>query len=156
MVEIESYLRDRDGRFTPIAKVRDAPAEPRHVEGALTLTIDGVAVIDTSLWDDVDQLWAYISDMVSSLNEKDEVSTYFPDRAIELVFRRQPHGRILVSLPWPGDPDRSKAVTADERELIGQLQAKGSAFFAKMSELLPDRRSIYDKSVARFMSYQGR
>lgn len=151
MIEVESYLRSGDGQFTRVDDVHDAPANPSHVEGALVLRIDGVTILDTALWDDVDELWAYISEMVGSLGEKDEVSTYFPDQPIKLTFRRQGNKRILVSL------DRRKgnrAANASESELVSSLQAEGTHFFARMSELLPENRGAYDDAVARLMSYQ--
>jgi hypothetical protein len=149
--EVESYLRTSDGRFTPIAEARSAPDSPRHVEGALMLKISNVAVLDTTLWDYIDELWAYIAGMVCSLSEKDEASTYFPDQVVKLTFRRQLHNRILVSVEMAGD---FRAASADEPDLVSELQSKGSMFFARMSGLLPENRSGYDDALARLMSYR--
>ncbi len=101
------------------------------------------------MWDYIDQLWAYISDMARSLSEKDEVSTYFPDQPTKLTFRRQGNDRILVSAETRKE---TRVANVGERELISELQSKGSIFFAKMSELLPENRSGYDDALARLMS----
>jgi hypothetical protein len=151
LIEVESYLRAKDGQFTRVEDAQDAPPDPRHVEGALMLKIDHVTVIDTEMWDDVDELWAYIATMVSTLNEKDEASTYFPDQPIKLTFRRQGNGRIVVTAD-PGDQTRT--ANASERELVAELQSKGSLFFAKLSDLLPDNRTLYANSLDDLMSYQ--
>lgn len=151
MIEIESYLRDGDGRFTRIEEVHDAPANPRHVEGALVLRIDGVAIPDTAEWDDVDQLWAYISTMVGELSEQNEVSTYFPGQPIKLTFRRQGNGRMLVSVDQGKE---ARSASASERELVAALQSSGAQFFARMSELSPEYRVVYDNVVAHLMSYR--
>jgi hypothetical protein len=150
LIEVESYLRTSDGEFMPIGEASVPPADPRHVEGAITLRIDHVTVLDTAVWDYVDQLWAYICDMVGSLSEKSEVSTYFPDQPIRLIFRRQGNGRILVSAEMSRG---SRVANADEHEFVSELQSKGSDFFAKMSELLPENRSGYDDALARLLSY---
>jgi hypothetical protein len=151
LIEIESYLRSSNGQLTRIEEASEAPADPRHVEGALTLKIDNVSVIDVTMWDYIDQLWAYISDMVSSLSNKKEVSTYFPDQPIRLLFRRQANGRIVISAELSSG---SRMACASERELVSELQSKGTVFFAKMSELLPENRSGYDDALTRLMSYR--
>lgn len=151
MIEVESYLRASGGQFTPVGEVRDAPADPRHVEGALTLTIGNVAVLDAMMWDYIDQLWAYICDMVSALREKNEVTTYFPDQPVKLTFRRQGNGRVLVSAELSSG---SRVANAEERELVSALQVKGSEFFARMSELVPENRGGYGDALARLMSYR--
>ncbi len=152
MIEVESYLRVSDGRFTRVEESRDTPADPRHVEGALTLSIGNVVVLDTTTWDYIDQLWAYIGDMVSSLGDRNEVTTYFPDQPVKLTFRRQANGRVLVSVEMSSG---SRVVNVGEKELVSELQSKGSEFFAKMSELLPENRNGYDNAVARLMSYRA-
>ncbi len=43
---------------------------------------------------------------------------------------------------------------ASERELVSELQSKGSIFFARISELLPENRRGYDDALAHLMSYQ--
>jgi hypothetical protein len=151
LIEVESYLRASDGEFTPIAEASHPPADTRRIEGAITLRIDNVTVLDTAVWDYVDQLWAYICDMVGALSEKSEVSTYFPDQPIKLIFRRQGNGRILVSAEMSRG---SRVANADEHEFVSELQSKGSEFFAKMSELLPENRRGYDDALTRLQSYR--
>ncbi|HEV2376158.1 MAG TPA: hypothetical protein VGS19_28815 [Streptosporangiaceae bacterium] len=151
MIEVESYLRTGDDEFTRIEEAREVPPDPRYVEGALTLSIGGRAVLDTVMWDYIDQLWAYVSDMVGSLSEKDEVSTYFPDQPIRLTFRRQANGRVLVSAELTRGP---RVANADERELVTELQAKGEVFFARMSEFFPENRRAYEDALTRLRSYR--
>lgn len=152
MIEIESFLRSSSGRFTPVAEAREVPgSDPLHIEGAIDLKIDYTPILDTTLWDDVDQLWAYIGIMVGSLADQDEVSTYFPDQPIELKFRRQGGGRLLVSVTWD---DNHRAASVSEHELVTALQGKGAAFFTRMMELVPENAAPYANAVARLMSYR--
>jgi hypothetical protein len=84
VIEVKSYLRGPDEQFTGVDAVTNSPLNPRYVERAIELTIDGVSIIDTVMWDHVDQPWAYISDMVLSLQEQEQAITYFPDQPIKL------------------------------------------------------------------------
>ena len=116
------------------------PGYPRYVEGAVELTIDGVPIIDTVMWDYIDQLWAYVSDMVLSLQEQGQASTYFPDQPIKLSFRRNGKDRILVTLEING---ATRTASADEGELVASLQEHGSTFFRKMIEILPGETAMW-------------
>lgn len=144
MIEITSYLRSPDGVFTQVADVSVAPDDPRYVEGAIKLSINGISIIDTELWDYVDQLWAYISDMVRTLSQQGEASTYFPDQLVKLSFQRHSKGRVLVSLRTS---DTLRKASIEENELVSALRADGSAFFGKMTELLPENRDGYTKAL---------
>jgi hypothetical protein len=149
MIEVVSYLRGPGGKFTQVDAVTSSPPDPRHVEGAVELTVDGVPIIDTVMWDYVDQLWAYISDMVLSLQEQEQASTYFPDQPIKLSFRKLGKGRVLVTLQIDG---ATRTASADEGELIVSLREQGSAFFDKMTELLPGNRDGYADALERLNS----
>lgn len=149
MVEVESYLRTDDGQFTPVASFDGTPHDARHVEGAMILKVNGVAILDLSMWDYIDQLWAYIGGMVSGLSDSSEASTYFPDQPIKLTFRRHANDRVLVSVELAGS---SRNAWADERDFITELQAQGAAFFRRMSALLPENRQSYDIALANLMS----
>lgn len=152
VIHVESYLRARMGEFIPVADVSELPPNPRHIEGAVDLVVNGVSIIDQSLWDDVDALWAYISDMVMALNESDESSTLFPDQPIKLTFRRVGGGLLLVSLT---NGDVRRAVSVDERAFISALQESGRSFFARLKELVPQKASGYDDALGRLAAYKN-
>ena len=146
MIQIKSYLREPGGEFTEVDAVDSPPLNHRYVEGAVELTIDGVPIIDTVMWDYVDQLWAYIGDMVLSLREQGQASTYFPDQPIKLMFRKQGRSRVLVTLEING---ATRTASADRDELVSTLREHGSAFFGKMIELLPENRDGYTDALER-------
>lgn len=146
MIEITSYLRAADGQFAQVETVVTAPPDARYVEGAVELAIDGVQILDVTMWDYVDQLWSYISDMVLKLRDRDEASTYFPDQPIRFSFRRQGKDRVLVVLEIN---DKTRKASVEEGELLAALRAHGSAFFGKMTELLPENGDAYDDALDR-------
>jgi hypothetical protein len=150
LIEIESYLRNRDGSLVNVGDAEDPPANSRHVEGAIDLSIDGIQLLDRCLWDDVDQLWGYIGNMLAKLRESDGVSTYFPDQPIKLAFERLSGGRLIVSVE--GRPLGRRAAAADENELVAALSRSARTFFEKMSTLIPENRSLYEETGSRFPS----
>jgi hypothetical protein len=144
VIQITSYLRSADGRFVPVGDACDAPPDPRYIEGAIDLSINGVTIMDTVLWDYVDQLWAYIVDMVISLREKGEASTFFPDQPIKLSFRRQNADNVLVKIEVN---KIVKVATVSETELISTLRLHGLEFFDKLAKLLPRNAGRYEDAV---------
>jgi hypothetical protein len=146
MIQVKSYLRGSGGQFTEVDAVDSPPPNHRYVEGAVELTIDGIPIIDMGMWDYVDQLWAYIGDMILSLQEQGLASTYFPDQPIKLMFRKHGRGRVLVTLDINGT---TRTASADEGELVSSLREHGSAFFGKMIELLPENRDGYANALER-------
>jgi hypothetical protein len=147
LIRIESFLRNSDGTFVSLGEVTNAPADTRHVEGAIELSIDDAVVLDKTLWDDVDQLWAYIGDMLVSLRKDAEASTYFPDQPIKLAFKRLARGRVLVTLQNRQD---RRSVATDEREFVDALSRHARFFFERMSGLIPANRGGYEDAVLRF------
>jgi len=147
LIEIQSFLRNSDGSFVPVGDATNPPRDIRHVEGAIELSIDGVVVLDKALWDDVDQLWAYIGDMVVVLRQRVEASTYLPDQPIKLTFKRLAVGRVLISLENGSD---RRSVATDESEFMDALIKHASFFFEKISRLIPANRPGYDDAVLRF------
>lgn len=149
MIEINSYLRTEGGQFALVEDVSDAPADPRYVEGALELTINGVPILDIGMWDYIDQLWSYVSDMVSGLREESEVSTYFPDQPIKLSFSKQGKGRVLVSASINGG---SRITSTEMDQLVAELRRSGDSFFGKMMMLLPENADSYSEALHRLKS----
>ncbi|HEX4724174.1 MAG TPA: hypothetical protein VH333_16780 [Pseudonocardiaceae bacterium] len=146
MIAIESYLRAPDGQFVPAEQAAFEPADDLHIEGAIQLTVNYVDVLDRSLWDDVDQLWAYIANMVESLGKSDSASTYFPDQPIEFAIARVGGGKVRV---WSVVGDVTRSSVIDEGRFMTALRAAGLTFFDAMSRLVPANAATYRYSVAK-------
>ncbi|MRH89214.1 hypothetical protein GFY24_17460 [Nocardia sp. SYP-A9097] len=146
MISVISYLKDSDGAFVPLGEVDFAPSNPRHVEGAIDLKINGVTILDKTLWDDVDQLWAYIVDAIRDLRTNGESDTSFPDQPIDLSFRRTGGGRVLVTLE--SGTIKQRKVSVDESELTVALCGAADAFLARLSEILPMNRLAYEAALS--------
>ena len=140
MITVRSYVRLEDGAFQPIEEATTRPPDPDYVEGAIELTVNGTPIITTEEWDYVDQLWAYIANVLEELHATGTGSTDFPDQPIELVFERQ-GGRVLVSCRI--DEDDVRRASADEEELLVALREAGGRFFTRMAELVPELTDRY-------------
>ena len=145
MIAVRTFLRFGDGTFRPVEACEAAPADPRYIEGAVELAIDGVQIVGKPEWDYVDQLWAYVANMIDALRTEDQASTHFPDQPILLTFERKGR-RVLVS-SRAGDTVRR--VSADESELFTAVRAAGRDFFERMSHLVPSNSGAYQIALAK-------
>ncbi|MBM7774691.1 hypothetical protein JOD54_004895 [Actinokineospora baliensis] len=143
MIEVESYLRLPGGEFRPVAGCAWTPPVPTHIEGAVELRLNGEEIIGRSTWDYVDQLWAYIVDMLEEFTRTPRVSTYFPDQPVELSFEAR-RGRVEVTSRAGAGVRRS---SVERVAFVGALKAAGDRFFADMTEVAP--RNAADYSLLR-------
>lgn len=112
------------------------------MDGAIRLAINNVDIIDQSMWDDVDQLWSYIANMITDLEKTGCARTYFPDQAIELSFRRLRGGRVLVRSVC----HTARAAVIEEERLVSSLRKAALDFFDATSRLVP---MGYPEQIAR-------
>ncbi|GAA2017622.1 hypothetical protein GCM10009799_52010 [Nocardiopsis rhodophaea] len=134
-IEVNSYLREQDGTLVPVADWCKGIDDSYYIEGAIEIFVDGRTFMDIALWDYVDQLWAYILNILVDLRTEKIARTYFPDQPIELSFRRVGHGRLLATLEVNKSDIRT--VNADEAEFTEALLSGASHFFNRMHEILP-------------------
>lgn len=146
MIEVKSYLRSADGKFTLVNDVVTPPSNNRHVEGAIELIVNSVPIIDKSFWDDVDQLWYYIVNMIIEICGSDTVETYFPDMPVKLILENT--GRNLIGITLLAGEERRKAVV-DKAEFMNEVKRGAIEFFRAMSHLIPENRHKYQLFIQR-------
>ncbi|MGW0943686.1 hypothetical protein ACWD4O_14220 [Streptomyces sp. NPDC002623] len=146
MIEITSYLGSSSGRLTNVRVASRFDGDSDYVEGAIDLVINGVTVIDTSMEDYVDQLWAYFIAMMLKLQTAVEAKTYFPDQPIELKFSKIGGGQVLVSCD-AGDGLRAAAVELDY--FLQEMSLSAARFFRTLSKLIPENAASYEHQLAR-------
>ncbi|WP_051835595.1 hypothetical protein [Streptomyces sp. NRRL S-481] len=147
-VSIASYLGNPSRGFTLVTKATP-PHDPDYIDGAIDLFVHGVPILDRELWDCVDQLWAYICNMVEELRTQEKTYSYFPDQPVKLTFKRIRAGQILVSLNWPTE---GRQAVVEEDLFLEQLQESGREFFEQMKDLVPINTGAYDEALARLTS----
>lgn len=83
MISVKTYIK-KNNEFVELHEYKDSIDDLNYIEGALELTINGVALIDKNMWDYIDQLWFYISDGIGCLLDNQSFETYFPDQPIKM------------------------------------------------------------------------
>ena len=145
MITVATYLRTPDETFEPVETSTASPADPDYIEGAIELVVDGTTVIGTEEWDYVDQLWAYIADMVEDLRAGEDLAeTYFPDQPIRLAFERA-DGEILITAELD---EEVRHALIPEQELITALDTAARRFFEKMTVLAAANATSYKEVLA--------
>ena len=59
----------------------------QYLEGAICIKYAGKIIMDVRYWDLVDQLWSYLLNLIETVLEKGEASSYFPDQPVHINFR---------------------------------------------------------------------
>lgn len=146
MIEVTSYLRKSPDQFVDVLLASEFGGDSDYIEGAIDLRINGVVVVDMSMWDYVDQLWSYIITMMLELRTAQEAKTYFPDQPVELKFSRVGGRRVLVSCD-PGDGRRAAAV--ELVDFVQEMSNSAMNFFQALSKLIPENSVAYALQLAR-------
>ncbi|MBA8824347.1 hypothetical protein FHX42_001694 [Saccharopolyspora lacisalsi] len=123
-VVVQTLIRSRDGSFRSLDESGES-RQGEYVEGAIVLTAWGTEILDTGVWDDVDYLWSYISDIVNDLIEGRGSCTCFPDQPIKLSFENVPRGGVVASVDL-GEERRIMAIPKEA--LVDALRAAGNDF----------------------------
>jgi hypothetical protein len=145
MIDIQTFLRLNDGTFQQVQSCKNSPVDPDYIEGAIELSIDGVEIIGKPEWDYVDQLWAYLANMIHVLRTENEASTYLPDQPILLTFERKGN-RVVVS---SRAGENARRASVGESELFTAMRTAGQEFFEKMSDLVPTNSDAYQVALAK-------
>lgn len=140
VVEARTFLRMPDGSFIPFSECVASPRDPHYVEGAIELVVEGVEIFGLPEWDLVDQLWAYICEMLGKFRTQNQVQISFPDTPIDFVLKRSSPGRVLVTALMARE---KRSISVSESEFVSALQAEARQVLGRMSELIPSNASAY-------------
>ncbi|WP_370945089.1 hypothetical protein AB5J62_39220 [Amycolatopsis sp. cg5] len=140
MVEVRTFLRMPDGSFEPFSECVTSPRDPDYVEGAIELVVEGVEIFGLPEWDLVDQLWAYICEMLARFRAENQVQISFPDSPIDFILKRSSPGRVLVTAQMTQE---KRSVSVSEEELVTALTVEARRVLTRMSELLPGSKGSY-------------
>jgi hypothetical protein len=107
-----------------------------YIYGVLYLTYNNQVIIDFTYYDLIDQLWAYLLNMIKELlqNKKSEMS--FPDQPLPMSMERISDDYILFSInfvQWK----------LPQYEFLRALLSGAKDFFEKMILLIEEERDYY-------------
>ena len=98
MIQITTFIKVGN-ELVSIEKVNDRDIDTRRIEGSIELKINNETIIEKNLWDDVDDLWTYLTNGLADLQEKGFFKTKYPDQPIKISFERK-QNQVEVCLEW--------------------------------------------------------
>ncbi|HHL4080092.1 hypothetical protein [Burkholderia sp. A2] len=123
MIEVITYLKSEDG-LVDFHSFDGKIQDPDYIEGAIELSVDGVVLLDKSMWDCVDQLWAYLAEGLVCVSRGEGFKTYFPDQPIEIKFAV--HGANVV---FSVTVRETVKVVVDRFEFVFEMRRFAIEFF---------------------------
>ncbi|MEI4803816.1 hypothetical protein WAZ07_21775 [Bacillus sp. FJAT-51639] len=102
-----------------------------YLEGVIYLKYFDNIIMDFRYWDLVDQLWAYILDMIEEFLVNGTAETYFPDQPILLSFKSISKDYMLLSI----DGNVKKSWTLPKQEFLNTLIVSAEEFFTEMTKI---------------------
>lgn len=144
MITVSSYLRSADDSFVPVTSATAPPADPDYIEGAIELVVDGRTMIGRAEWDYVDQLWAYLVELVGTFEESGTAQTYFPDQPVSVTLGRISDERALLTVQVGANVRRA---SVGQAEFVGTIRRAAIEFFQAMIPLLPANADAYRTSI---------
>ncbi|WP_303637855.1 hypothetical protein [Stenotrophomonas tuberculopleuritidis] len=137
-IVVETHVKTGE-RFTDFFDYQGGFNSQASIEGALVLTIDGIPLIDKSMYDYVDDLWSYLSEGLLQVSEGRSFSCFFPDQPIEVKLTPG-KDRLQVSVTCHGEV----SVAVDRDEFVCVMSEHARRFFTRLQAIEPAAKSNCD------------
>ncbi|MDC9596949.1 hypothetical protein [Xenorhabdus anantnagensis] len=132
-ININTYIKVKD-EFIDFYQYEGDIKKSDYVDGVLELTINGKPLIDKSMWDDIIDLWSYLSEGLFLVYENKEFKCYFPDQPIEVKFiPLKGHRRVCVSVNCHSEVKTS----IEKNEFLIAMRDHAIKFFERLEYLKP-------------------
>lgn len=102
-----------------------------YMEGVICFEYNGSVLMDFTYWDIIDQLWAYMLNLIEDYLENEEAEVYFPDQPIKLKMKAINKNLILFSVE---SDSSSVQVTLPKKDFFQALLESGEDFFTKIQD----------------------
>lgn len=106
-----------------------------YLNGVIILKYFEQTLLDTTLWDVVDQLWAYILNVLDDMLITGYGETYFPDQPVKLCLKSISENTILYEI----ESNEYLKVVLPKNELIETLLDGADEFFKCMETYFKGR-----------------
>ena len=117
-----------------------------YLEGAIYITFNDQVIMDCTMWDLVDTLWAYFLILIKDVIEKDKAEIYFPDQAIQIKMQAN-KDFIMFSLMMPNNEARQWNLPRDL--FLKALLDGAQYFFEKMVLIFEENQEDYVDELKR-------
>ncbi|MFS0919875.1 hypothetical protein [Brevibacillus sp. 179-C 1.1 NHS] len=121
-----------------------------YLNGAITLKYYEQVLLDVTLWDLVDQLWAYFLNVIESLLNTGEGETYFPDQPVKLHLKSISEDLVLYKL----EANVQIKAVLPKNEFIETMLEGAYVFFRNMEECF-NGRCNYQYELEKIETLRG-
>lgn len=143
-LKITSFFR-QDGKFIPIDEFSGQISDKNYIEGAISVTLDGTELLDISLWDYIDQLWAYLVDGICAVAAGESYSCYFPDQPIRIEFEIIGGDQVKIFVGAGG----GRTGVVRREEFVSIFGKAAMRFFLRMTTLVPEDTITFKEYIAQ-------
>jgi hypothetical protein len=137
MIEVRSYLGSiniqHGSVFTLVQDYTESVKDPRHIDGAIELTVNSIPLIVKEQWDLIDQLWIYIVNGMESVVNGESYTSSFPDSPTKLSLKLIKTANLIE-------------MTVGDKTITHNLQELGNALLDGAANCLEELGRIMKKS----------
>ena len=146
-VQMASLVRV-DGEFTPVSEAGRHDGDCEYVPGAISLIVDGVELLGTDLWDDVNWLWPFIVQALDECRQSGSGTRNFPDQPIAFKAEKAQWGGNVILTVATSDKSIHRTAVAPGDELYEVAARAGVEFFGELRRLCgPDPASAKEEAL---------
>lgn len=103
-----------------------------YIEGVIYLEYNGNILMDFRYWDIIDQLWAYMIQLIDDNLKNKEAEVYFPDQPIKLQIKSISNNLVLFCI----EENSKIQITLPKYEFFKSILESAKKFFIKIYEYL--------------------
>lgn len=147
MIEIKSYIGSvniQSGKnFILVNNYNGIVKDPRHIDGAIELMVNGKAIISQEQWDLIDQLWIYIINGIeSAINGKESIAS-FPDSPVKLSFKQSISSPDTIEMTVG-----EQSITHNTQELVNALLNGAEDCLKEIGRII-ENTSFYQEEIQK-------
>lgn len=114
-----------------------------YLVGAIYLKYGNKVILDFKLWDYVDQLWAYILNLIEEFVLKGSAETLFPDQPVKIKFKKISDEYMIMVL----ETNTHYTWTLPSQEFLTTLLNESEIFFKSITESLNLTEGQYSSEI---------
>ncbi|RSZ55312.1 hypothetical protein HF313_06380 [Massilia atriviolacea] len=134
MFTVKTVLK-KGQAFIPIEEWTGRVDDSDYVGGALVLSLDGLILLDETLWDDINWLWPYIADGLPDLLDGKDWKTGFPDQPVTFSVGHVDKEWIRLHVFSDGHDFVRKKIR--KRAYLTEMTRAGIDFFTRFDAIAP-------------------
>ncbi|TDU13621.1 hypothetical protein [Bacillus subtilis] len=126
-----------DDYFVPLSNIEGLKnikpqLDSYYLSGAIILKYGEQDLLDVTMWDLVDQLWAYFLNLIEEAIETGKSETYFPDQPLLLKMKSISNDMLLFEI------DQKQKVLLPKLDFFESLLKNAKSFFETMNLFLEE------------------